>query len=193
MKKERQISSAENFGQQLKAWRKEKGLSQRELSDLLGVSKAAVYNYEHGKNRISPNIAKKLVALGFEQVFLAEGRVRTSYDEPLTNKERQFAENHHDMVYRFLTKKGLPYDDWYDVIIFGYLKAVKKWFARQDLHIYAFSTIAYWTMNAAVLNERAKQKRRPEYKAVSLDDIIPGTDGITYMDMLSDPRDCVGI
>lgn len=137
--------------------------------------------------------SKKLVALGFNQDLIAEGRARNYYNEPLNDEERRFAEIHHNIAYSYLVTNRLSYTDWYDVVILGYLKAVKKWFAKPEIHKYTFCTIAYRTMDTSVWNERQKQKRSPEYRAASLDDVIPETDGVTYGDILCDPRDCVGI
>lgn len=103
------------------------------------------------------------------------------------------AKFHHDCVYRYLGKHRLARDDWYDIVVFGYLHAVKMWFARPDLHKFQFSTIAYNCMRSSVGSELRKQKRRFEYRAVGLEENIPGTDGMTYIDILCDPRDCVEI
>jgi len=40
----------------------------------------------------------------------------------LTHLQRQFAEEHQDTVFRFLSHKGLPVEDYYDIVIFGYLR-----------------------------------------------------------------------
>ena len=54
---------------------------------------------------------------------------------PLTKKQQQFAEQNHDLVYAFLNVKKLPEIEYYDVIIFGYLKAVQEFCDTPDLHI----------------------------------------------------------
>lgn len=43
---------------------------------------------------------------------------------PMTQEEREFAEQRHDLVIDFLRYRHLPMDDFYDVVIFGYLSAV---------------------------------------------------------------------
>lgn len=67
---------------------------------------------------------------------------------------------------------------------FGYLLAVKKWFSRPDLYQYEFSTIAWASMRSAVSNERRRRARR--IKTVSLEDLIPGTDGMTWADIITE-------
>ena len=67
---------------------------------------------------------------------------------------------------------------------FGYLLAVKKWFSRPDLYQYEFSTIAWASMRSAVSSERRRRARR--IKTVSLEDLIPGTDGMTWADIITE-------
>lgn len=103
---------------------------------------------------------------------------------PLTPAEQAVAEQNFDIVFRFLRKQRLPVDDWFDVVIFRYLLTIKNWFNRPDLYKYEFSTIAWRAMASAVGHEREKQKRR--IKTVSLDDPIPGTDGLTWGDVITE-------
>lgn len=102
---------------------------------------------------------------------------------PLTAAERTVAEQHLNLVFRFLQVQRLPVDDWFDVVIFRYLLTVKNWFSRPDLYKYEFSTIAWRAMRSAVSNEREKQSRRIEI--ISLDAPIPSTDGLTLGDIIT--------
>lgn len=103
---------------------------------------------------------------------------------PLTAEERDFAEEHHDLVFRYLAKRNLSQDEWYGVVALSYLRSVKKWFARPDLRKYRFSTIAYDCMWSAVGAERRRGLRRIE-ATVSLDEGPPGTEGLTYGDIVT--------
>ena len=47
---------------------------------------------------------------------------------PLTKEQQDFAAEHHGLVYKFLNDNHLPEDEFYDVVIFGYLKAVQDFF-----------------------------------------------------------------
>lgn len=183
---------AEEFPAVLKEWRKERGLSQKKLSELLNVAPICVSGYESGKVKPSVQTAEALIRLGFQAEKIPTGKsyIRTK-NTAMTDEERAFAEEHFNLVYCFLNKYSLKVDDWYDTAVYGYLHAVQIWFLKKNLHQYSFSTIAYLHMKSAVSNERKKELRRP--KTVSLDEIIPGTDNFTYGDMLCDPRDCVGI
>ena len=39
---------------------------------------------------------------------------------PMTPKEREFAEQYHDLVLNLLHYRHLPMNDFYDIVIFGY-------------------------------------------------------------------------
>jgi len=103
---------------------------------------------------------------------------------PLTPGERVLAEQNYNLVHRFLQVQGLPADEWFDVVIFRYLRTVKTWFRCPDLYQYSFSTIAWKAMRSAVHNERVKQERR--IQTVSLDDPVPGTEGLTWNDIVTE-------
>lgn len=102
---------------------------------------------------------------------------------PLTVEEQKFATDNHYLVYKYLRLRKLPPDDWYDVVIFRYLRSVKRWFAYPELHKHNFEIVAFYAMRSAVGHEMDKQKRR--IQTVSLNDPIPGTDGLTYADMVT--------
>ena len=102
----------------------------------------------------------------------------------LSPAERSVAEQHYRLVEWYVRHRGLPVDEYLDVAVFGYLLAVKRWFARPDLYRYEFTTIACPAMWSAIGNEQRKQSRR--IKTVSLDDPIPGTDGMTWEDIITE-------
>ena len=104
----------------------------------------------------------------------------------LSPAERSVAEQHYRLVEWYVRHRGLPVDEYLDVAVFGYLLAVKRWFARPDLYRYEFTTIACAAMRSAIGNEQRKQSRR--IKTVSLDDPIPGTDGMTWEDIITEDR-----
>lgn len=81
---------------------------------------------------------------------------------PLTPEQRMFAADHHELVYNFLRESGLPEDEYYDIVIFGYLKAVSRYFKEPDLRRYTFATVAWKAMQGALANHQrtAGRKRR---------------------------------
>lgn len=80
---------------------------------------------------------------------------------PMTQEEREFAEQKHDLVIDFLRYKRLPMDDFYDVVIFGYLSSVQQYFRNPPTGV-EFKAMAFRAMKDAVLrdgeyNARAKR------------------------------------
>lgn len=105
-------------------------------------------------------------------------------DTTLTPEQREFAAKNHEIILSYLRGKRLDASEWYDVAVFGYLRAVKKYTERPELQSYAFSTIAGRTMDTEIGNERRKQKRR--IQPLSLD--APLTEeGLTLYDTIGTP------
>ena len=89
----------------------------------------------------------------------------------LTKDQKEFAAENHHVVENFLKYRNLSRDEYYDVVIFGYLRAVKKYFMRSDLWVYNFSTIAQYAMKTDLYNHYRKQRRQKRTAVViSLDD-----------------------
>ena len=103
------------------------------------------------------------------------GRKAEYTDRPLTEEEKIFAEEHHDMIYRYLRIHGLSIDPWYDILIIPYLQAVKKYHTYEHLQKLKFDQIFFRTLDNARSNhyrDMNRQKRRPEGKVVSFDEVI---------------------
>lgn len=101
---------------------------------------------------------------------------------PLTPEEQQFAADNHDCLQWAIRKQRLG-KELTDIAALGYIHAVKKWFARPDLHRWSFRTIVNQTIRSHISNERSRQTTR--IQTVSLDAEIPGTNGLTYGDMIT--------
>ena len=71
---------------------------------------------------------------------------------PMTQEEREFAEQEHQMVLDFLRCKRLPMNDFYDVVIFGYLSAVQQYFRNPPAGV-EFKAMAFRAMKDSVLRE----------------------------------------
>lgn len=76
------------------------------------------------------------------------------YTLPMTAEESAFAEKHHDMIFTYLRCHRLPVDEFYDIAVFGYLRAVRKYLARPELRQYKFSTIANRAMSCDIHHSR---------------------------------------
>lgn len=83
-----------------------------------------------------------------------------NYNLPLTEAESEFAAEHYSTIHRYLHIAGLPENDFYDVAVFGYLRAVRKYLARPELRQYKFSTIAFRAMSCDVHHSREYWNRK---------------------------------
>lgn len=115
---------------------------------------------------------------------------------PFTKEEQQFAEENHDLVYAFLNEKKLPEDEYYDVVVFGYLRAVQIFINEPKFDKYKFSTLAWKQMQGELANYY-KYLLSPKRCAtvISLDDSINNEDGlsievtISFDDFMSELRE----
>ena len=109
---------------------------------------------------------------------------------PLTKEQQRFAEENHHLVFKFLNERELPESVFYDVVIFGYLKAVQEYCEVESLHRFKFSTLAWKRMRSSLSNYY-KYLSRPKRSAVtvSLDELIGAEDGLCWNDVLSQPDD----
>ena len=113
-------------------------------------------------------------------VFSLKTKEETNMSYRLSSSEREFAEEHHNLVYAFLKKKGLEINEYYDVVIFAYLTAVRRYFINKNLMQYNFSTIAWRAMESAVY----KEKRKKSPILISLDEPLFRDSEITFIDSL---------
>lgn len=97
--------------------------------------------------------------------------------KPLTQEEQKFAKQNHRIVYWYLNSCGLSVDDWYDIVIFGYLSSVQKYLKNTKLQKYAFSTIAKKAMQSSIGNELAARKSR--IQPLSLDAVLSEDENFT--------------
>ena len=80
---------------------------------------------------------------------------------PMTQEEREFAEQKHDLVIDFLRYRCLPMDEFYDVVIFGHLSAVQQYFRNPPAGV-KFKAMAFRAMKDSILREgeyHARAKR----------------------------------
>jgi len=115
----------------------------------------------------------------------------------LTQEHRDFAERNHNYVYGFLRWKRLRADDFYGIVIPGYLTAVQIYCDRAKLREnYAFSTIS-WNQMEFKLKDYFRQQSLPMRKAVTVsleamiynDDVLPRTYALAGSDLLFEELD----
>ena len=74
----------------------------------------------------------------------------------LTKKQQRFAADHHYLVDNFLKFRHLTYGEYYDIIVSGFLRAIRNYFSCPELKRYTFSAIAMYTMKKDLYNYRRK-------------------------------------
>lgn len=107
-------------------------------------------------------------------------------DFMLTEEQRRFAEEKHDVVVKFLNDRELLSDEYYDVVVFGYLKAVKLYDEQNDLKANAFEEVAISYMNKAINNHFSKLKREAQNVTVLSLDYPVGRTGLTFGEVMPD-------
>ena len=98
-------------------------------------------------------------------------------DIPLTPEQGAFAAKNHGLVLKFLNQYHLSEDTYYDVVIFGYLRAVKRYCTGIHLRRYKFSTIAWSCMRTDLINHQkalTAGKRNAEVLSIHTDLFING-------------------
>ena len=110
--------------------------------------------------------------------------------EALNQKEREFAEEHHALIYAFLRYYHLPEAEYYDLLAIAYLRAVKEYNGKPELRgKYEFSTIAFQKMRDAKIKKYHADRVRDAYIAFSLNDL--NAEGNEYMAQIADQRDAI--
>ena len=106
----------------------------------------------------------------------------------LTEQESAFAAEHHSLIYHYLSERNLPEDEYYDVVVFGYLNGVRKHFRRGDLKSYAFTTIAWSAMNSSYASyERSKSCPKNNAQILSIHE--PYRSAYALEEMIADAKD----
>lgn len=105
----------------------------------------------------------------------------------LTEQERAFAEQNHELIYKFLKRNNLPESEFYSVAAWGYLKAVQRYHREPKLKEYSFSTIAWSSMRCRVGNKQRADRIRDAMIAFSINELTEG--GTEYGEFIQDAKD----
>ena len=89
----------------------------------------------------------------------------------LSEQQRQFAAEHHALIYSFLRERHLQAGEYYDIVVLGYLHAVQRYLTQPILSRYKFSTIAWGAMRRSLATYRRAEARRLECEARYVDSI----------------------
>lgn len=96
--------------------------------------------------------------------------------EVLTEQQRQFAAERHNLIYAFLREKGWPVSEYYDIAAFGFLRAVRRYLTEPQLAKYAFSTVAWRAMSQSIASFCRAEARQKEVEQRYLETVQPVTD-----------------
>ncbi|MBQ8731581.1 MAG: hypothetical protein IJY82_01960 [Oscillospiraceae bacterium] len=111
--------------------------------------------------------------------------------KPMTAEQRKLAEANHDLVGAFLRENKLSEEQFYDVVIFGYLCAVQQYCENPNLKKkYSLATLAWKKMKRELVhyyNYLGSDKR--SYHTVSLHESICEGSDLCWEDVLHDDGD----
>lgn len=110
-----------------------------------------------------------------------------SNNKQLTEKEKQFAEEWHGLIFSFLHYYDINESEYYDVLALGFLRAVMRYNREKKLQKYSFSTIAWQAMRSSLGNKRKADRIRDRLIACSLNEITD--EGTEYLELIPDPAD----
>ena len=106
----------------------------------------------------------------------------------LTEIEKQFATDNHNLIYQYLHDKGLSIEDYYEAAATGLILATMAYMRKPDLHDnYAFSTVAYKYMKREVgrqLESESAAKRRAAEAPLSFEELHEEAKVIHVSDLL---------
>ncbi len=109
-------------------------------------------------------------------------RINLKNMEPLTEEEKAFSADleNYNQFFRYMRINKLDQEEWYDILILHYLRAVKKYLNIPRLQQYEFGAVLFKTLDSARSNyckSMIIQKRMPEGGLVSLDNTIEDEKG----------------
>ncbi len=106
----------------------------------------------------------------------------------LTPEQREFASYHHNLIYAFLNKKNLCDDDFYDIVVFGFLRAVQEYFNKPELERYSFTTIAWRKMESSLNDFYKSQNRQKRHGyTISLESMVYGKEFVSLAETVPAP------
>lgn len=91
-------------------------------------------------------------------------------DERMTEEQRQFAEENHNLIYHFLHKYHLDIDEWYDVAAIGFCEAVINYNSQTRFSTYAYVCMRNRVGHTYITSKR--QKRGGDIKERYLDELL---------------------
>ena len=102
--------------------------------------------------------------------------------EPLTAEEKAFSADmgNYNQFFKYMSINKLDQEEWYDILILHYLRAVKKYLNIPHLQQYEFGAVLFKTLDSARSNyckAMTTQKRMPEGGIYSFDIVLEDDKG----------------
>lgn len=76
--------------------------------------------------------------------------------EYLSEEQRKIATDNHNLVYKFMCKYNLNNSEWYDIVVFGYLRGIATW----DMSRGKLSTWLYKNMEYSMMKELNRYNKK---------------------------------
>lgn len=110
--------------------------------------------------------------------------------KPMTDEQRKLAEENHDLVYAFLEENHLSVNQYYDVVIFGYLCSVQEYCENSHLKKYHLATLAWKKMKRELIRYyKYLGSDKRSYSTVSFQDHISDNSSLCWEDVICDKTD----
>lgn len=87
---------------------------------------------------------------------------RAAAQPVMSEEERKFASENHNLILSFLKRNQRDADEYYDIAAWGYLIAVMRYFRVARLRKYPFSSVAWKAMKHSITVFRRTEARRLE-------------------------------
>lgn len=100
----------------------------------------------------------------------------------LTEDQRRFATENHNLIFAFLRDEQWDAGEYYDIAALGFLRAVLRYFSDARLKKYGFSTIAWRNMHKSVASYLNAEAHRRESEERYME-LRGGADGDPYEEM----------
>lgn len=112
-------------------------------------------------------------------------RKKVAEETRLTEEEREFATQNHNLIYTIMRAYHFPIEEYYGAAAYGYIKSVMDYNRKPELRQYCFSTIARNKIRTYCSNEINSEKRHSGRAECSLNKIIDA-EGNEYGDFQQD-------
>ena len=113
-----------------------------------------------------------------QQASLCQTEGRTAAQLVMSDEERQFASENHNLILSYLRRNHWDVDEYYDIAAWGYLTAVMRYFRIARLRKFPFSSIAWKAMKHSITVFRRTEARRLETEQRYIESVPSGSEDL---------------